>query len=119
MSTRDEMAATIRPVLGDYGAMGTVPPERPLGLPGWGDRLWADESDCPEAIADALIVEGWRKKPSLSDVLAVLAGCGIGPNGEEPHSWRCSDKGLYPGGCECPGEISADILALMDRGLDG
>lgn len=64
MTARDELAATVRPVLADYGAWGTVPPEHPLGLPSWGDRLWADESDCPESVADALIAAGWRKMPS-------------------------------------------------------
>ena len=72
MSARDELAATVRPVLADYGAMGTVPPEHPLGLPDWGDRLWAEQSDCPESIADALLAEGWRKMPSAEQIAEVI-----------------------------------------------
>ena len=70
MGAREELATTIRPVLADYGAMGTVPPEHPLGLPSWGDRLSAHESDCPESIADAILAAGYRKMPDREAAIA-------------------------------------------------
>lgn len=100
LSDRDELAREVRPVLSEYGAWGTLPPERPLGVPEWGDSLSSESSDCPEAIAAALWAAGWRKKPSREALVDALGGS------DDPvlHDLRISVWGA-----------TADaILALMD-----
>lgn len=92
ISDRDELARAVRPVLSEYGAWGTVPPEHPVGVPAWGDSLASEYSDCPESIADALWAAGWRKKPSAAELVLVLV----------------ETKGLSYG------ERAEAVLALMD-----
>ena len=94
MTAREELAKTIRLGLHEYGATGTIPSSAPRGVPYWGDRLWLEESDCPEGIADALIAEGWRKMPSRKAVEQALA-----------NSW--DDATEYEGAVDA-------ILALME-----
>ena len=104
MDAREELATTIRPVLADYGAMGTVPPEHPLGLPSWGDRLSAHESDCPESIADAILAAGYRKMPDREAVIRALAEAD--EQSDIEGSWKTMEYMYSP---------SADaILALME-----
>lgn len=89
---RDEMAEAIRPVLSEYGAWGTVPPEHPLGVPVWGDSLSTESSDCPESIADAVLAAGWRKVPSREALQQVLIETGnLSPAKKHRHAGEMAD----------------------------
>lgn len=91
MSTRDELEDAIDEALGDrqnwesYGGF--------LSL--------ADEAS--RNIADALIAEGWRKKPSEAEVIAVL---------DDDMNWDVGE--LSP--VLLMEQTARAILALMDRG---
>lgn len=47
------------------------------------------------------------------DLLRILAENGFDGSGVDPHSWRCSDKGRYPGDCGCATGTVDDLLVWL------
>ena len=99
MSTQDELESTIEDVEGRWDDLDAV--GKPPGslMPSF-ERM----------LADALIAEGWRKKPTVEAIVAELDPSRV----EGRHSGR-NHAGLvlHPKQAEA---IARAILALMDRG---
>lgn len=70
-----------------------------------------------ERIADALIAEGWRKKPSREQIARWVWKRRIGPNGDESFDYLLAREARGREGVPQGIWDEADaVLALMDRG---
>jgi len=61
----------------------------------------------------AAVLHSISPTPDRNAILAMLAEQGIDGSGGHPHTWRCEDKGRYPGDCGCPDSIADAILELF------
>lgn len=103
MSTRDELAELL------FDA------QHPEGF--WMDGNSQPPTASYEDIADALIAEGWRKKPSREEMARWVWKRRIGPNGDESFDYLIARAARGVEGVPEGIWDEADaILALMDRG---